>query len=39
MAALVLFDTPVTGELCTGTDWYHWNIQKSAGKFEQIIPV
>ena len=23
------FDTPVTEELCTGTDWYHWNIQKS----------
>jgi hypothetical protein len=34
-----LFDAPVTKELCTGTDWYHWDIQKSAGKLEQIIPV
>jgi hypothetical protein len=34
-----LLDASVTEELCTGTDWYHWDIQKSAGKFEQIIPV
>jgi hypothetical protein len=23
------FNAPVAEELCTGTDWYHWNIQKS----------
>jgi hypothetical protein len=34
-----LFDGPVTDKLGTGTDWYHWNIQKSAEKLEQIIPV
>jgi hypothetical protein len=39
VAASGLFDAPVTEELCTGTDWYHWNIQKSAEKLEQIIPV
>ena len=39
VAASGLFDAPVTEELCTGTGWYHWNIQKSAEKLEQIIPV
>jgi hypothetical protein len=39
VASSGLFDAPVTEELCTGTGWYHWNIQKSEEKLEQIIPV
>jgi hypothetical protein len=39
VAASGLFAGPVTDKLSTGTDWYHWNIQKSAEKLEQIIPV
>jgi hypothetical protein len=33
------FDASVTEELYTGTDWYHWNIQKICRKLGQIIPV
>jgi hypothetical protein len=28
-------DGPVTDKLGTDTDWYHWNIQKSAEKLNK----